>query len=96
MDKNLIGNTARRHVGYATTLQNLGAEPARVTVVDQVPVSEHPDLKVKPHDLTPRPVSQDEQGQLEWDLNLKPQEKVELGVQFDVEYPKDRRVTGLE
>lgn len=95
VDKNLLGNTARTQLGYRIKIHNLLPDTARLTVLDQIPVSQHPDIKVKLRDATPRPSRQDVQGELTWELELKPQDKFEIVFSVTVEYPKDVRVAGL-
>ena len=68
---------------------------ARVTVLDQIPVSQHPDIKVKLREATPKPAGQNEQGELTWQLELKKGDKAQIDFAVTVEYPKETRVVGL-
>jgi uncharacterized protein (TIGR02231 family) len=95
VDKTLIGNTRRTHFAYTITLTNLLAIPARVAVLDQLPVSRHESIKVKLHDATPRPAEQSELNILKWELELKPQEKRVLSFAFSVEHPREMQVVGI-
>jgi hypothetical protein len=64
-------------------------------VLDQLPVSQHPDIKVKLREANPKPTEQNDQGELRWELDLKSQQKLEITFAFTVEYPKEMRVQGL-
>ncbi len=94
-DKNLLGNTARTNLAYRIRVENPALERARITVLDQVPVSAHPDIRVKLHHTSPE-VSPNEQGELEWfGRELKRGESAEFEFEFTMEYPKEMRVVGL-
>jgi uncharacterized protein (TIGR02231 family) len=95
VDKMLIGNTRRTQFAYTITLTNLLAAPARVTVLDQLPVSRHEAIKVKLQDAAPRPAEHNDLNILTWELELKPQEKRTLFFAFTVEHPRDMTVIGI-
>jgi hypothetical protein len=44
----------------------------------------------------PKEVTREEDGRLVWRLDLKPGEKREVPVKFNIEHPGDLNVTGLE
>jgi uncharacterized protein (TIGR02231 family) len=95
VDKTLIGNTRRTQFAYTITLTNLLATPARVTVLDQLPVARHEAIKVKLQDTAPRPAEHSDLNILTWELELKPQEKRTLFFAFTVEHPRDMTVVGI-
>ena len=95
VDKTLIGNTRRTQFAYTITLTNLLATPARVTVLDQLPVSRHEAIKVKLQDAAPKPAEHSDLNILTWELDLKPQEKRTLFLAFAVEHPRDMTVIGI-
>ncbi|HEX5692301.1 MAG TPA: DUF4139 domain-containing protein, partial [Roseiflexaceae bacterium] len=95
VDKTLIGNTRRTQFAYTITLTNLLATPARIAVLDQLPLSRHESIKVKLQDATPRPTEQNELNILRWELELRPQEKRVLSFAFVVEHPRDMQVVGM-
>jgi len=91
----LIGNNASAALGYRITVENPALERARVTVLDQIPVSQHPDIKVKLRDATPKPAAQNEQGELTWNVEIEKGNKAQIEFGVSVEYPKEMRVVGL-
>lgn len=73
---------------FVVTVENLSAEETSFTLADRIPVSENKDIKIDRVSITPgtRP---DSQGLLHWDLTLKPGEKRELRIGYQVEYPEE-------
>ncbi len=94
VDKSLLGNTARTALAYRITIQNPALDLARLTVLDQIPISAHPDIRVKLNRVSPE-VSPNEQGELEWKRDLKRGEQADFEFEVTVEYPKEMRVVGL-
>src|SRR5205823_7891803 len=92
----LIGNTRRTLYGYKITLTTLLAWPARVTVYDQLPVSRNEQIKSKLLEVAPPPTEQSDLNILKWELTLTPQQKQEITFSFQVEHPRDVRITGIE
>ncbi|MCL4489329.1 MAG: DUF4139 domain-containing protein, partial [Chloroflexi bacterium] len=95
VDKTLIGNTRRTAFTYKITLTNLLAAPAKVTLLDQLPLGRTEEIKVKPHEVSPKPTSTDNLGIYTWELELKPEEKREVTLGFTIEHPRDMRLFGI-
>jgi uncharacterized protein (TIGR02231 family) len=94
VDKSLLGNKGRTTLGYRIHIENPALDLARVTVLDQIPVSAHPDISVKPGRITPE-IAPNEQGELEWQRELKRGEQADFEFEVTVEYPKEMRVVGI-
>lgn len=75
-------------VAFIVTVENLGSEETSFTLADRVPVSENKDIRVSQIIVTPI-VRPDSQGLLHWDLSLKPKEKREFRISYQVEYPAE-------
>ena len=88
VDKSLLGNTGRTALAYHITVQNPALESARITVLDQIPVSAHPDIRVKPGRISPETAA-NEQGELEWHTTLKRGEQADFEFEVTIEYPKE-------
>ena len=74
-------------VVFVTTVENLSSEPTTFTLTDRVPVSENKDIRV---DKISTPGARpDAQGLVRWDLTLKPGERREVKVGYQVEYPEE-------
>ena len=75
-------------VMFIVTVENLAAEDATFTLADRIPVSENRDIRIDKVSITPA-VKADSQGLLHWDLTLKPGEKREFRIGYQVEYPAE-------
>ena len=89
----------RRHQqvsGYKITVENFKDKPQRIVVFDQLPVSGNDDIKVTLADSSTKPTETDTgTGKLTWDMVLKPREKHEIVLEFTVDWPQDRQVSGM-
>jgi uncharacterized protein (TIGR02231 family) len=84
---------------YRFLLKNNSPNRVEITLLDQVPVSQHEDIKVEVlGETSPRavPDPRDAPGVQRWVVSLAPGERRELRLSFSVAYPRGRRVWGLE
>lgn len=95
VDKRLIGDKRRLRYAYQIEVKNLRHRPEKVIVQDQVPVSSHEDIKVRPEEILPKPDKQTDLGILEWELALQPGQETKLTFEFVVEHPRNLTVIGL-
>ncbi len=94
VDRKLLGARRIRYA-YEIKLENYLPREAKVTVLDQIPVSRHESIKVRWESGDPAPVEQTDMGEVRWELTLAAQEKRTLRFEFSVEHPRDMDVTGL-
>ena len=73
--KAIIGATRGVEVAYEITAENHRGQSVRLTVKDQMPTSRDGDIKVKLREASPKPLEQDELGELTWMLDLEPGDK---------------------
>jgi uncharacterized protein (TIGR02231 family) len=80
------GERKRMQVAFDVTVENLGAEPAQVRLLDRIPVSETKEIRVSSVDIKPdgKP---DDKGLLTWNLALRPAEKKTYRIAYVLEYP---------
>lgn len=80
-----------------TIVENFHSNPVKVMLVDQLPVPQHDEIKIKDVELSPSPGKQldDKPGVREWVFTLKPREKKEFDMRFEVSHPVDFIVEGL-
>lgn len=95
VDKKFLGNNRRLLYGYKIEVENLKSSREKITVRDQLPVSQHEAIKVQTGHIEPQPKEQTDLGLIEWELCLEPREKREIHLDFRVEHPRDMEVVGL-
>jgi uncharacterized protein (TIGR02231 family) len=89
--KTLFGMNKIESFSYKISVRNTNSTNVKLSLMDQVPVSQDADIKVEISDISSAqldPLS----GSLLWKLDLKPGEGKELFVSFQVEYPKDKQI----
>jgi uncharacterized protein (TIGR02231 family) len=92
--KTVLGGTRRNEAAYRITVGNYGPRPAKVTVVDQVPVSRDEAIVVRDVQLDPKPAERSELGEVTWKLVLDPGASAELTLGFRVDVAKGVRLAG--
>ena len=65
-----------------------------LTIEDQAPISKNKSIEVKLHSLDGK--YDMETGKLTWKLKLKPNEQKVLGFGYELKYPKNKMISGLE
>jgi uncharacterized protein (TIGR02231 family) len=82
----VIGSTRRREAEHLIRVTNHTSDRARVTVLDQVPVSRDDAISVKDSRVEPAPTERTDLGLLTWQLDLAPggSGEIHLGVRVDV------------
>lgn len=92
--KKFIGSNVREEHSWEISVRNTKAEPVTITVEDQLPVTRNKDIEVTSLDnggAKFEPVS----GKLIWKLTLQPNETKKLTYRYEVKYPKDKQISGL-
>jgi uncharacterized protein (TIGR02231 family) len=92
--KATLGSTRRREVEYETTIQNHTPRPARVTVLDQLPVSRDHEITVKGVTAVPEPAETTDLGVITWKLDLAAGQTIEVKLGFRVDTGKSVELTG--
>ncbi|HRK52497.1 MAG TPA: DUF4139 domain-containing protein [Cyclobacteriaceae bacterium] len=92
--KKFIGSNVREEHSWEISVRNTKAEPVTITVEDQLPVTRNKDIEVTSLDnggAKFEPVS----GKLIWKLTLQPNETKKVTYRYEVKYPKDKQISGL-
>ncbi|WP_424185173.1 mucoidy inhibitor MuiA family protein [Actinokineospora sp. G85] len=92
--KAVMGGARRQEVAYRITVGNFGPNPARVTVVDQLPVSQAETAIVRDVVTRPQPAQTTELGEVTWRLDLPPGRTEEITFGFRVDTAKGATITG--
>ncbi len=86
---NLVRKTrSSMQVAFIVTVENLADEAATFTLADRIPVSENKEIRVDRVSIMPA-VKPDTQGLVHWEVTLKPKEKREFRIGYQVEYPAE-------
>jgi len=75
-------------------VRNTKTEAIRISIEDQIPVSQNSQIEVTAVDLASAVYNKDT-GKLSWDLKLQPNETKKIVFKYEVKYPKDKEVSGL-
>lgn len=88
---------ASKKVSYVfeITAKNTKNIPAKIKVIDQLPVSRINEIEVETGNLSGAEYDQ-ETGRLTWKIDLKPGETRKIKFEYSVKYPKDKIISGLE
>ena len=78
----------KMQVAFIVTLENLSPQTTVVALTDRIPVSENKAIKIDRVKITGG-VNPNSQGLLHWNLTLKPKEKRQFRIAYQVEYPSE-------
>ena len=89
-----IGTNQRDSYAYEISVRNTKNELIKITVEDQVPVSQNSQIEVTLTDAG-NAVQQSGTGKLTWQLSVAPGETKKVVYKFEVKYPKERTIPAL-
>ena len=90
-----MGQTKTEVREFKTSVKNLHDFPVRVTVIDQVPISENTAISVEQLPQTTPPTEKqvaDKRGVMSWSFDLAPGETKEVRLAYRMKWPADREV----
>lgn len=91
----LTGGLRRLGRSASITIWSDIAEVAKVTVKARRPVAQNTDIKVKSVKFSEKPAEEKDDGTLQWEIAIPPKSEKKLSIEFSVEFPRDRAVTGM-
>lgn len=82
---------------FLTTIENRRTAPAGITVIDQIPVSQHDEIKIEQVVFEPKPTASDPEkpGVHRWILELPPGGKQAIKLSYRLKHPVDFAVEEL-
>jgi uncharacterized protein (TIGR02231 family) len=92
--RKFIGTNQRETYAWEISVRNTKTEAVKISVEDQIPVSQNSQIEVTAIDIAGAKYNKDS-GKLSWDLNLQPNETKKIVFKYEVKYPKDKQVNGL-
>jgi uncharacterized protein (TIGR02231 family) len=90
-NKKIIGSNKTETYSFLLTIRNNKTNSIKITVNDQIPVSSNSAIVVEAAELSGG-ILNAETGTVKWDLEIKPQEKMELVLSYSVKYPKNQNI----
>ncbi|MBI4605038.1 MAG: mucoidy inhibitor MuiA family protein [Planctomycetes bacterium] len=78
------------------SVRNQKGRPVRVAVIDQVPFSDDPDVRVERAEVSPAFAREDRKGLLRWELALEPGREAKVAFAYTVELPAKKRIVARE
>jgi uncharacterized protein (TIGR02231 family) len=91
-ERRFFGSKTRESLSFEISVRNTKSEPIEIIVQDQIPVSTDESIKVSEKELSSGKLNK-ETGIITWRLNLNPNETVKLKLNFQIEYPKGKRIS---
>ncbi len=89
-----IGTNQRETYAYEISVRNTKTEAIKITVEDQLPVSQNSQIEITATDVAGAKYNKDT-GKLVWEVSLQPNETKKVVYKFEVKYPKDKIISGL-
>jgi uncharacterized protein (TIGR02231 family) len=91
----IIGNSRRLKRSVTVKVKSDMAEEAPVVVKARRPVPQNKDIKLKSLKVKPKPAGEKDDGTIEWRARLKPNAEQWFKIDYELEYPRDREITGV-
>jgi uncharacterized protein (TIGR02231 family) len=92
--RSVMGNLKKENYTWEISVRNSKAEPIKITIEDQVPVSQNTQIEITVAD-TGGAIYNKQSGKLTWQIEVKPGETRKMTLKYEVKYPKDKQIIGL-
>jgi uncharacterized protein (TIGR02231 family) len=89
-----IGTNKRESYAYEISVRNTKSETIKITIEDQVPVSQNSSIEITVSDVGGAKHNKNT-GKLMWELSVAPNETKKVAFKFEVKYPKDQIIPTL-
>ena len=91
-ERRFFGSKTRESLSFEISIRNTKKESVEILVEDQIPISRDESIKVSPKELSGGKLNK-ETGIIEWKIDLAPNETKKLRLDFQIEYPKGKRIS---
>ena len=82
---------------FQISVQNYRKSPVKLVLYDQLPVSQDNQITVNQGQISPKPTEFDKDtGELTWRMDLNSNEKKVVELEYTIEWPADKMVSGIE
>lgn len=89
-----IGTTIEQKESYTIKVRNTYNSPVKVTIYDQLPLSQENNINVTDAVYKDGVLNKDT-GEIEWNITLGAKEEKSLPLNYTLSYPKNRQIMGL-
>lgn len=89
-----IGSTIEQKESYIIKVKNNRNNDINLVVYDQLPVSQDSEIKITDIEYGNGQLDKTN-GEIEWDLILKPNQQTEIPLNYILKYPKEKHIIGL-
>lgn len=89
-----IGTTIEQKESYTIKVRNTYNSPVKVTIYDQLPLSQENNINVSDAVYKDGVLDKDT-GEIEWNITLGAKEEKSLPLNYTLSYPKNRQIMGL-
>ncbi len=86
-----LGSNKTDSRGYEISVRNTKSQPISITVFDQLPVSTNSEIEVSVIELSNGQFNK-QKGEITWKMEVASRETKELLLQYEVKYPKKRKI----
>jgi uncharacterized protein (TIGR02231 family) len=93
--RKLIGTNQRASYAFEISVRDTKTEPVGMIVEDQIPVTQNSKIEVTTLDTGLAKYNKDT-GKLTWEINLQPSETKKMVFKYEIKYPKEETIAGLE
>lgn len=92
--RSVMGSSKKESYTWEISIRNTKTEAVRISIEDQVPVSQNTQIEVTLIDIGGANYNK-QTGKLIWNLEIKPSETRKVQYKFEVKFPKDKQISGL-
>jgi uncharacterized protein (TIGR02231 family) len=92
--RSVMGGSKKESYTWEISIRNTKTDAIRISVEDQVPVSQNTQIEVTVPDTGGAAFNR-QTGKLNWILDIKPSETRKVMFKYEVKYPKDKQISGL-
>ena len=89
--KKVMGGSKKESYLYEIAVRNNRTTPIKITVYDQVPITQHSDISISIDELM-NGIKNDETGEVAWTYTLEAGASKNTDIGFTIKYPKDAQV----
>lgn len=90
-ERRFFGSKTRESLSFEISIRNTKSESIEIIIQDQIPVSTDESIKVSHKELSGGELNE-QTGMITWRLKLAANEVKKLRLNFEIEYPKGKRI----